>query len=73
MPAGPINDLDQVFEDPQVKHRGMSIDLKSDDAKAGSIPGVRTPIMIDGEPMASEQPGAAARPAHGGDVEGDRE
>ena len=23
VPAGPINDLDQVFEDPQVKHRGM--------------------------------------------------
>ncbi len=25
VPAGPINDLDQVFEDPQVKHRGMQI------------------------------------------------
>ena len=56
MPAGPINDLDQVFEDPQVKHRGMRIDPKSDAAKAGSIPGVRTPIMLDGEPMAAENP-----------------
>src|SRR6266480_1885226 len=52
VPAGPINDLDQVFEDPQVKHRGMQIHRKSDAAKAGSIPGVRTPIMLDGEPMA---------------------
>jgi len=56
VPAGPINDLDQVFEDPQVKHRGMQIHPNTDAAKAGSIPGVRTPIMLDGEPMASENP-----------------
>src|SRR6186713_97868 len=56
VPAGPINDLDQVFDDPQVRHRGMRINPKSDAAKSGSIPGVRTPIMLDGEPMASPNP-----------------
>ncbi len=56
VPAGPINDLDQVFEDPQVKHRGMKIHPKTDAAKAGFVPGVRTPIMLDGEPMASPNP-----------------
>src|SRR5947209_7917522 len=56
VPAGPINDLDQVFADPQVVHRGMQIHPKTDAAKAGSIPGVRTPIMLDGEPMAAEHP-----------------
>ena len=56
VPAGPINDLDQVFEDRQVRHRGMRIDPKSEAAKAGSIPGVRTPIMLDGAPMAAEHP-----------------
>jgi crotonobetainyl-CoA:carnitine CoA-transferase CaiB-like acyl-CoA transferase len=56
VPAGPINDLDQVFEDPQVKHRGMRINPKTEYAKAGSVPGVRTPIMLDGEPMASPNP-----------------
>jgi crotonobetainyl-CoA:carnitine CoA-transferase CaiB-like acyl-CoA transferase len=56
VPAGPINDLDQVFVDPQVVHRGMRINPKSDAAKDGSIPGVRTPIMLDGQPMASENP-----------------
>ena len=56
VPAGPINDLDQVFEDRQVKHRGMKIHPKSDAAKDGAIPGVRTPIMLDGEPMASPNP-----------------
>ena len=56
VPAGPINTLDQVFEDPQVVHRGMRINPPSADAKAGSIPGVRTPIVLDGAPMAAERP-----------------
>ena len=56
VPAGPINDLEQVFSDPQVIHRRMRLDLKSEAAKAGTIPGVRTPIMIDGAPMAAERP-----------------
>ena len=56
MPAGPINTLDQVFADPQVVHRGMKIEPPSAAAKDGTIPGVRTPIMIDGAPMAAERP-----------------
>jgi crotonobetainyl-CoA:carnitine CoA-transferase CaiB-like acyl-CoA transferase len=56
VPAGPINDLEQVFADPQVKHRGMQIDLPSKAAKAGHIPGVRTPIVMDGWRAASERP-----------------
>src|SRR6478609_1599097 len=56
VPAGPINNLDQVFDDPHVKHRGMKLDLPSAFAKAGTIPGVRTPIVVDGKPMASEHP-----------------
>lgn len=56
VPAGPINDLEQVFKDPQVVHRGMKLDLPSADAKSGSIPGVRTPIVMDGWRAASERP-----------------
>jgi crotonobetainyl-CoA:carnitine CoA-transferase CaiB-like acyl-CoA transferase len=56
IPAGPINDLDQVFSDPQVIHRGMKLALKSPAAKDGVIPGIRTPIVLDGAPMASERP-----------------
>ncbi|HWM82340.1 MAG TPA: CaiB/BaiF CoA-transferase family protein [Pseudolabrys sp.] len=56
VPSGPINNVAQVFEDPQVKHRGMQLSLKSDAAKTGVIPGVRTPIVVDGKPMASENP-----------------
>ncbi len=56
VPAGPINNLEQVFEDAQVKHRGMKLELPSKAAKAGKIPGVRTPIVIDGWKAASERP-----------------
>jgi crotonobetainyl-CoA:carnitine CoA-transferase CaiB-like acyl-CoA transferase len=56
VPAGPINDLDQVFADPQVIHRGMRLELASAVAKDGKIPGVRTPIMIGGKPVASPRP-----------------
>ncbi|HEX5212163.1 MAG TPA: CaiB/BaiF CoA-transferase family protein [Pseudolabrys sp.] len=56
VPAGPINDLDQVFKDPQVVHRGMKLELPSAAAKSGHIPGVRTPIVMDGWRVASEHP-----------------
>ena len=56
VPAGPINNLAQVFADPQVIHRRMRLDLPSPAAKAGTIPGVRTPIVLDGEPMAAPRP-----------------
>ncbi|MFL6798926.1 MAG: CaiB/BaiF CoA transferase family protein [Xanthobacteraceae bacterium] len=56
VPAGPINALDQVFADPQVLHRGMRVELPNANAKAGSIPGVRTPIMIGGQPMVAQRP-----------------
>ena len=56
VPAGPINNLQQVFNDPQVIHRGMKFNVPSAAAKKGSIPGVRSPIIIDGWRAASEQP-----------------
>jgi len=56
VPAGPINNLQQVFDDPQVKHRGMKLKLPSKAAKGGTIPGVRTPIVMNGAPMASPRP-----------------
>jgi crotonobetainyl-CoA:carnitine CoA-transferase CaiB-like acyl-CoA transferase len=56
VPAGPINNLEQVFNDAQVVYRGMKLDLPSAAAKAGTIPGVRTPIVMDGWKAASERP-----------------
>ncbi|HKY87374.1 MAG TPA: CaiB/BaiF CoA-transferase family protein [Pseudorhodoplanes sp.] len=56
VPGGPINDLADVFADPQVRHRGMRVDLPDVTAKGGAIPGVRTPIMIDGTAMHADRP-----------------
>ena len=46
VPAGPINDLAQVFADPQVIARGMRFR-----PEGASIDGVASPIVIDGERM----------------------
>jgi crotonobetainyl-CoA:carnitine CoA-transferase CaiB-like acyl-CoA transferase len=56
VPAGPINTIADVFDDPQVRHRGLKLDLPSDAADGGTIPGVRTPLFIDGVPAAHERP-----------------
>ncbi len=56
VPAGPINSVSQVFADPQVIARGMRLDLPNPLAKAGTTPGVRSPIVMDGAPLASPRP-----------------
>jgi crotonobetainyl-CoA:carnitine CoA-transferase CaiB-like acyl-CoA transferase len=67
VPAGPINNLQQVFDDPQVRHRGMRIERPNAAAKAGSIPGLRTPISFDGEGAAAAQ-GAPALGQHSDEI-----
>jgi crotonobetainyl-CoA:carnitine CoA-transferase CaiB-like acyl-CoA transferase len=44
VPCGPINDLAQVFAEPQVRHRGLRLDLPH--PTAGSVPGVRNPARF---------------------------
>lgn len=48
VPAGPINTIDEVFADPQVKARGVRVDLPSAAAKAGAVPSIASPIVLDG-------------------------
>jgi crotonobetainyl-CoA:carnitine CoA-transferase CaiB-like acyl-CoA transferase len=55
VPAGPINNLADVFADPQVIAREMRVDLPHPDAKGGMIPGVRTPITINGRRAAADR------------------
>ena len=43
VPCGPINDLAAVFEEPQVKHRRMRLDLAH--PLAGTVPQVRNPVL----------------------------
>ncbi|THG75914.1 CoA transferase [Pseudomonas sp. A-1] len=49
VPCGPINDLAQVFADPQVLARGMRVDLAH--PHAGSAPGVASPLRLSATPV----------------------
>jgi crotonobetainyl-CoA:carnitine CoA-transferase CaiB-like acyl-CoA transferase len=42
VPCGPINDIAQAFAEPQIRHRGMRIELPH--PAAGRVPGVKNPI-----------------------------
>ncbi|HEX8239250.1 MAG TPA: CaiB/BaiF CoA-transferase family protein [Allosphingosinicella sp.] len=48
IPAGPINAVDAVFDDPQVVHRGLRIE--------GEAPGLASPIVIDGKRQVAKAP-----------------
>ncbi len=52
VPCGPINNLDEVFADPQVRARGMAIEL--DHPLAGSVKLVRNPMKLSGTPATSD-------------------
>ena len=49
VPCAPVNTLDQVFDDPQIKARGMRIDLPH--PVAGSVPGVANPVRFSETPV----------------------
>ncbi|HZB38940.1 MAG TPA: CaiB/BaiF CoA-transferase family protein [Beijerinckiaceae bacterium] len=56
VPAGPVNSIADVFADPQVLERGLRVDLAAPEAKAGAIPTLRSPVVIDGEAMVASRP-----------------
>ncbi len=49
VPAGPINHMDEVFDDPQVKARGMQV-------APDGVPGVRSPFRFSGADLALDRP-----------------
>jgi crotonobetainyl-CoA:carnitine CoA-transferase CaiB-like acyl-CoA transferase len=49
VPCGPINDLAQMFADPQVQARGLAIELPH--ALAGMVPQVASPIRLSETPV----------------------
>jgi crotonobetainyl-CoA:carnitine CoA-transferase CaiB-like acyl-CoA transferase len=44
IPCGPIANIDQVFDNPQVQHRGMRLEI--DHPAAGKVPSVANPIRL---------------------------
>ena len=61
VPCGPVCNMQQVFEHPQVVARGMRMDLPHPTAAEGTVPQVACPIKLVGE----ELPPATAPPMLG--------
>jgi len=53
IPCGPINNLDQVFADPQVRHRGLQLELAH--PSAGRVASVANPIKFSQTPIEYKQ------------------
>ncbi|WP_306154824.1 CaiB/BaiF CoA-transferase family protein [Roseovarius sp. MMSF_3281] len=49
VPAGPINDMAEVFDDPQVTARGMRVDPEG-------VPGIRSPFKFSGAELNLSRP-----------------
>ena len=49
IPCGPINNIDQVFENPQVKARGIKVEIPHE--LAGKVPQVASPMRFSETPI----------------------
>ena len=49
VPCGPINNMQQVFEDPQVRHRGLKVEIPTPAGVA--CPTVASPMRFSGTPV----------------------
>ncbi|MBT7732360.1 MAG: CoA transferase [Rhodospirillaceae bacterium] len=50
VPCSPVNNIDQVFEDPHVKFRGMRIEMDHPTAGSGKVPLIGNPVKMSGTP-----------------------
>jgi formyl-CoA transferase len=49
VPCGPINNMKEVFEDPQVRHRELRVDMPH--PLGGTAPVVRSPLRLSATPV----------------------
>src|SRR5262245_48038390 len=49
VPCGPVHNMKEVFEDPQVKHRGLRIDMPH--PRGGTAPVVASPMRLSETPV----------------------
>ncbi|WP_405512909.1 CaiB/BaiF CoA transferase family protein [Streptomyces canus] len=54
VPAGPYNEMPDVFADPQIQHRGMLIEV--DDPASGQLPMLANPIRFTATPVEGYAP-----------------
>jgi len=53
LPCGPVNTIDRVFDDPQVRHRGMKIAMEH---PAGEAPLIGSPLKLSDTPVSYRRP-----------------
>jgi crotonobetainyl-CoA:carnitine CoA-transferase CaiB-like acyl-CoA transferase len=53
VPCGPINDYRQVFEDPQVRHRALRVEVPRPDG--GTVSTIASPLRLQRTPPAYER------------------
>lgn len=51
VPCGPVNNMQQVFDDPQIKHREMQINMNHPLADSGSVKLIGNPIKFSVTPV----------------------
>lgn len=56
VPSGPVNTLDQVFEDPQIRARGMKLTMPYPEAQSGEVDLIANPIKFSGTPVNYRRP-----------------
>ena len=56
VPCGPVNTLDQVFADPQVRHREMRVSVPYPGARGGQVDLIGNPIKYSKTPVAYDRP-----------------
>jgi len=54
VPCGPINNYKEVFEDPQVEHRGLKIEMPH--PLSGTVPGIASPMRFSETPVTYDMP-----------------
>jgi crotonobetainyl-CoA:carnitine CoA-transferase CaiB-like acyl-CoA transferase len=50
VPCSPVNNIEQVFDDPHVKYRGMQIEMDHHTAGSGKVPLIGNPVKMSGTP-----------------------
>jgi len=54
VPCGPINDYREVFEDPQVQHRALRVDMRQ--ADGGTVSTIASPLRLCDTPPSYDRP-----------------
>lgn len=55
VPAGPVNDLAQVFAHPQALHRGMRVEMPHPGAGSGAVALIGNPLKLSETPVSYRQ------------------